>query len=43
MAPDKIDGHAHHIPEDYREALVAAGQDRPDGIPALPEWSWPGS
>jgi predicted TIM-barrel fold metal-dependent hydrolase len=39
MAPDKIDVHAHYIPEDYREALVAAGQDRPDGIPALPEWS----
>ena len=39
MPPGKIDVHAHYIPEDYREALVVAGQDRPDGIPALPEWS----
>ena len=31
MATDKIDVHAHYIPEVYREALVAAAQDRPDG------------
>jgi predicted TIM-barrel fold metal-dependent hydrolase len=30
--------HAHYIPQVYRDALVAAGQAQPDGIPALPEW-----
>jgi predicted TIM-barrel fold metal-dependent hydrolase len=39
MPQDKIDVHAHYIPEVYRNALVAAGQDRPDGIPALPAWN----
>lgn len=39
MSQDKIDVHAHFITEKYCEALVAAGQDRPDGIPALPQWS----
>jgi predicted TIM-barrel fold metal-dependent hydrolase len=39
MFQDKIDVHAHFIPEEYREALIAAGKDRPDGIPALPQWS----
>jgi predicted TIM-barrel fold metal-dependent hydrolase len=39
MPHGKIDVHAHYIPEHYRDALVAAGQDRPDGIPALPQWS----
>jgi predicted TIM-barrel fold metal-dependent hydrolase len=39
MPRDKIDVHAHYIPEVYRDALVAAGRARPDGIPGLPEWS----
>jgi len=39
MPSGKIDVHAHYIPEHYREALVAAGRDRPDGIPGLPAWS----
>src|SRR5258705_12646327 len=39
MARDKIDVHAHYIPDTYRDALVAAGQAQPDGIPALPEWN----
>jgi predicted TIM-barrel fold metal-dependent hydrolase len=38
MPHDKIDVHAHYIPEVYRDALVAAGQAEPDGIPGLPEW-----
>jgi predicted TIM-barrel fold metal-dependent hydrolase len=38
MPPGKIDVHAHYIPEAYRDALVAEGQARPDGIPGLPEW-----
>ena len=39
MFQAKVDVHAHFIPDEYREALIAAGQDRPDGIPALPPWS----
>jgi predicted TIM-barrel fold metal-dependent hydrolase len=39
MARDKIDVHAHYIPDTYRDALVTAGQAQPDGIPALPEWN----
>jgi predicted TIM-barrel fold metal-dependent hydrolase len=39
MPHDKIDVHAHYIPDMYRDALVAAGQARPDGIPGLPEWN----
>jgi 6-methylsalicylate decarboxylase len=39
LSHNKIDVHAHYIPELYRNALVAAGQTQPDGIPALPEWS----
>jgi predicted TIM-barrel fold metal-dependent hydrolase len=34
-----IDLHAHYLPTRYREAALAHGQDRPDGMPALPEWS----
>ncbi len=37
--PNKIDVHAHYLPETYRAALVAAGHDRPDGFPFVPEWS----
>jgi predicted TIM-barrel fold metal-dependent hydrolase len=39
MPHDKIDVHAHYIPDVYRDALVAAGQAQPDGIPGLPEWN----
>ncbi|WP_432854313.1 amidohydrolase family protein [Amycolatopsis sp. CA-161197] len=35
----RIDVHAHFVPGFYREALVAAGHARPDGIKAIPEWS----
>jgi len=38
MSFEKIDLHAHHIPDFYRDALLAAGQGQPDGIPAIPEW-----
>ncbi|MEU6340947.1 amidohydrolase family protein [Streptomyces sp. NPDC046977] len=34
-----IDVHAHYITPSYRRALVAAGHTRPDGMPAIPEWS----
>ncbi len=34
-----IDVHAHFLPAQYREALAAAGIDRPDGMPRVPTWS----
>jgi len=41
MTSERIDLHAHYIPDFYREALLAAGQAQPDGIPAIPEWDEP--
>jgi predicted TIM-barrel fold metal-dependent hydrolase len=38
-ATGKIDVHSHYLPESYREALERAGHSRPDGMPAIPEWS----
>jgi len=38
MGSEKIDLHAHHIPDFYRDALLAAGQGQPDGIPGIPDW-----
>jgi len=38
MSSEKIDLHAHYIPDFYRDALLAAGQGQPDGIPGIPEW-----
>jgi 6-methylsalicylate decarboxylase len=38
-AVSKIDVHAHYLPADYREALIANGHAQPDGFPVLPEWS----
>jgi 6-methylsalicylate decarboxylase len=38
-ASKRVDVHAHYLPDFYREALAAARQSPPDGIPALPEWS----
>ncbi len=35
----RVDVHAHFIPEIYREALLNAGQERPDGMQAMPPWS----
>lgn len=34
-----VDVHAHFLPPVYREALAGAGIDRPDGMPAVPDWS----
>jgi predicted TIM-barrel fold metal-dependent hydrolase len=34
----RIDVHAHFVPDFYREALIAAGHERPDGIAAIPGW-----
>lgn len=35
----RLDVHAHYLPQQYRDALLAAGHDRPDGFPQIPEWS----
>ncbi|MFT3865005.1 MAG: amidohydrolase family protein [Solirubrobacterales bacterium] len=39
MLEGVIDAHAHYVPGVYRDALLAAGIDRPDGFPRIPEWS----
>ena len=36
---DLIDVHHHFLPDFYRNALLAAGQSAPDGIPGLPDWT----
>ncbi len=35
----RVDVHAHYLPADYRQALLDAGHEHPDGFPLLPEWS----
>lgn len=35
----RVDVHCHYLPDFYREALIAAGLSRPDGIPRIPDWS----
>jgi predicted TIM-barrel fold metal-dependent hydrolase len=34
----RIDVHTHFVPDFYRDALVAAGHQRPDGIADIPAW-----
>ncbi|MEU0133077.1 amidohydrolase family protein [Streptomyces sp. NPDC006296] len=34
-----IDVHAHYITPAYRQALIDAGQEHPDGMPGIPDWS----
>jgi predicted TIM-barrel fold metal-dependent hydrolase len=36
---EAIDVHAHFLTPRYREEAIAAGHGRPDGMPALPDWS----
>lgn len=33
---EKIDVHAHMIPDFYKEALEEAGHTHPDGMPGIP-------
>lgn len=35
---DRVDVHAHFVPDFYREALIAAGRGNPDGMPFIPPW-----
>jgi predicted TIM-barrel fold metal-dependent hydrolase len=37
--PQRIDVHSHFLPPFYRDALASHGHSRPDGMPAIPEWS----
>ena len=39
LAPQRIDVHAHFLPEKYRSALAAAGHSKPSGMPGIPSWS----
>ena len=39
MRGTRIDVHAHHLPDAYREAATAAGHAQPDGFPQLPAWT----
>jgi predicted TIM-barrel fold metal-dependent hydrolase len=39
MSRERIDVHAHFIPEPYRAAMENAGQTQPDGIKAIPAWT----
>jgi len=34
----RLDVHAHFVPDAYRDALVLAGHQRPDGVGAIPAW-----
>lgn len=34
-----MDVHAHYITPSLRQAMIAAGHDRPDGMPAIPDWN----
>ena len=36
---NRIDVHAHFIPDFYQDSLVEAGQTSPDGFPHIPLWS----
>ncbi|WP_312038359.1 amidohydrolase family protein [Streptomyces galbus] len=36
-----VDVHAHSLTPSLRGAMIAAGHDRPDGMPAIPDWSAP--
>lgn len=36
-----IDVHAHFLTPRLRSAMVAAGHDKPDGMPAIPDWDAP--
>jgi predicted TIM-barrel fold metal-dependent hydrolase len=35
---ERIDTHAHFLPSFYRQALIANGHAKPDGMPAIPPW-----
>ncbi|KAJ4293682.1 hypothetical protein N0V90_008966 [Kalmusia sp. IMI 367209] len=37
--PPRIDVHAHFLPPFYKDALVANGHAKVDGMPSIPPWS----
>ncbi|MCB5907377.1 amidohydrolase family protein [Streptomyces pinistramenti] len=38
MSLRRIDVHTHFVPDFYRDALIEAGHERPDGIARIPGW-----
>lgn len=36
---ERIDVHAHFVPDFYAKALIEAGKGKPDGMPAIPSWN----
>src|SRR6478609_947900 len=39
MPLQKLDLHSHIVPDFFRDALIEAGHQNPDGMPAIPQWS----
>lgn len=39
MQTQTVDIHSHFVPDFYRDALINAGHEHPDGIKGIPEWS----
>lgn len=39
MSPARTDVHAHFVPDFYRDALLDAGHERPDGGRGVPDWT----
>lgn len=39
MTGKLFDVHLHFVPDVYREAAIAAGWDKPDGMPGIPAWT----
>jgi predicted TIM-barrel fold metal-dependent hydrolase len=35
---ERIDTHAHFLPEFYHQAMIQDGHTTPDGMPAIPAW-----
>ncbi len=39
MTGKLFDVHTHFVPDVYRQAAIAAGRSRPDGMPGIPAWT----
>ncbi|KAF2798856.1 hypothetical protein K505DRAFT_321576 [Melanomma pulvis-pyrius CBS 109.77] len=37
--PPRVDVHSHFLPPIYSQALSETGHSKPDGMPAIPQWS----
>jgi hypothetical protein len=36
---ERIDTHAHFLPNLYQQAMIENGHSKPDGMPAIPPWN----